>query len=71
MPPLTGVGERYAPKATGSCIDEPLQLGPVALARLSLLTPVKGRAWRHRLLRVPWHGQAYQQPNQASSSQDA
>src|SRR6266446_8907478 len=52
MPPLTGVGERFAPRATWSCIDEPLQR-PGRSRSASLPTPVKGRAWRHRLLRAP------------------
>ena len=52
MPPLTGVGERYAPRATWSCIDEPLK-PPGRSRSASLPTPVKGRAWRHRLLRAP------------------
>jgi hypothetical protein len=26
MPPLPGVGERLSPRATWSCIDEPLKL---------------------------------------------
>ncbi len=51
MPPLTGVGERYAPRATWSCIDEPLK--PAGRSRsASLPIPVKGQAWRHRLLRA-------------------
>jgi hypothetical protein len=50
MPPLTGVGERCAPRATWSCIDEPLK-SPGRSRSSSLPTPVKGRAWRHRLLR--------------------
>src|SRR5713101_7681405 len=50
MPPLTGVGERCAPRATWSCIDEPLK-SPGRSRSASLPTPVKGRAWRHRLLR--------------------
>ena len=50
MPPLTGVGERCAPRATWSCIDEPHKLaGRSRSARLP--TPVKGQAWRPRLLR--------------------
>ena len=52
MPPLTGVGERCAPRATWSCIDEPLK-PPGRSRSASLPTPVKGRAWRHRLLRAP------------------
>jgi hypothetical protein len=70
MPPLTGVGERCAPRATWSCIDELLK-PPGRSRSASLPTPGKGRAWRHRLLRVPWHEQAFQQPDRASSSQDA
>ena len=52
MPPLTGMGERFAPRATWSCIDEPLQR-PGRSRSASLPTPVKGQAWRHRLLRTP------------------
>ena len=52
MPPLTGVGERYAPRATWSCIDEPLK-SPGRSRSASLPTPVKGRFSRHRLLRAP------------------
>ena len=52
MPPWTGVGERCAPRATWSCIDELLQ--PAGRSRsASLPTPVQGRAGRHRLLRAP------------------
>ena len=51
MPPLTGVGERCAPRATWYCIDEPLQ-PPGRSRSASLPTPVKGRAGRHRLLRA-------------------
>src|SRR5713226_1733780 len=51
MPPLTGVGERYAPRATWSCIDEPLK-PPGRSRSASLPTPVKGRFSRHRLLRA-------------------
>ena len=50
MPPLPGVGERCAPRATWSCIDEPLK-PPGRSRSASLPTPVKGRAGRHRLLR--------------------
>src|SRR5258708_778629 len=51
MPPLPGVGERCAPRATWSCIDEPRK--PAGRSRsASLPTPGKGRAWRHRLLRA-------------------
>src|SRR6266516_4445887 len=52
MPPLTEEGERFAPRATWSCIDEP----PKSAGRsrsASLPSSVKGRAWRHRLLRAP------------------
>jgi hypothetical protein len=52
MPPLTGVGERCAPRATWSCIDEPLK-SPGRSRSASLPTPVKGRFSRHRLLRAP------------------
>jgi hypothetical protein len=52
MPPLTGVGERCAPRATWSCIDEPLK-SPGRSRSTSLPTPVKGRFSRHRLLRAP------------------
>ena len=51
MPPLTGVGERCAPRATWSCIDEPLK-SPGRSRSASLPTPVKGRFSRHRLLRA-------------------
>jgi hypothetical protein len=51
MPPLIGVGERYAPRATWSCIDEPLK-SPSRSRSASLPTPIKGRTWRHRLLRA-------------------
>jgi hypothetical protein len=51
MPPLTGVGERCAPRATWSCIDEPLK-PPGRSRSASLPTPVKGRFSRHRLLRA-------------------
>jgi len=52
MPPWTGVGERCAPRATWSCIDEPRK--PAGRSRsASLPTPVQGRAGRHRLLRAP------------------
>src|SRR5260370_37422567 len=52
MPPLTEEGERCAPRATWPCIDEP----PKSAGRsrsASLPSAVKGRAWRHRLLRAP------------------
>ena len=52
MPPLTGVGERCAPRATWSCIDEP-HTSAGRSRSASLPAPVKGRAWRHRLLRAP------------------
>jgi hypothetical protein len=52
MPPLTEGGERCAPRATCSCIDEPLK--STGRSRSASLPPsVKGRAWRHRLLRAP------------------
>ena len=51
MPPWTGVGERCAPRATWSCIDEPLKT-PGRSRSASLPTPVKGRFSRHRLLRA-------------------
>jgi len=50
MPPLPGVGERCAPRATWSCIDEPLK-PPGRSRSASLPTPGKGRFSRHRLLR--------------------
>jgi hypothetical protein len=40
MPPLTGMGERYAPRATWSCIDE-RNHSPVALA-LRVYPPRQG-----------------------------
>ena len=40
MPPLTGVGERYAPRATWSCIDELLK-SPGRSRSASLPTPIK------------------------------
>ena len=52
MPPLTGEAERFAPRATGFCIDERL-LSSGRSRSWSLSSPVKGLAWRHRLLRVP------------------
>jgi len=52
MPPLTEEGERCAPRATWSCIDEPLK-SPGRSRSSSLPSSVKGRAWRHRLLRAP------------------
>src|SRR5438132_6019346 len=52
MPSLPGVGERYAPRATWSCIDEPLK-PPGRSRSASLPTPGKGRFSRHRLLRAP------------------
>ncbi len=51
MPPLPGVGERCAPRATWSCIDE-LHKPPGRSRSASLPTPGKGRAGRHRLLRA-------------------
>jgi hypothetical protein len=47
---LPGVGERCTPRATWSCIDEPLKLAGRSRSA-SLPTPGKGRAGRHRLLR--------------------
>src|SRR5450755_2171849 len=47
MPPLTGVCEPYGPRVTWSCIAA--TTAQVTLALPSLHTPVKGRAWRHRL----------------------
>ncbi len=52
MPPLTEQGERCAPRATWSCIDEPLKSAGRSRSA-SLPCSVKGRAWRHRLLRAP------------------
>src|SRR5450755_1089130 len=47
MPPLTGVCEPYGPRVTWFCIAATAT--QVTLALPSLHTPVKGRAWRHRL----------------------
>ena len=47
MPPLTGVCEPYGPRVTWYCIAA--ATAQVTLALPSLHTPVKGRAWRHRL----------------------
>jgi hypothetical protein len=63
MPPLTGMGERCAPRATWSCIDEPLQR-PGRSRSASLPTPVKGRAWRHRLLRAPGMSGRFSSPTE-------
>jgi len=52
MPPLTEEGERCAPRATWSCIDEPLK-SPGRSRSASLPSSVKGRFSRHRLLRAP------------------
>jgi hypothetical protein len=47
MPPLTGVCKPYGPRVTWYCIAAATT--QVTLALASLHTPVKGRAWRHRL----------------------
>jgi hypothetical protein len=52
MPPLTEQGERFAPRATWSCIDEPLKSAGRSRSA-SLPCSVKGRFSRHRLLRAP------------------
>ena len=49
------MGERRAPRATWSCIDEPLQSAGRSRSA-SLPTPVKGRFSRHRLLREAFMG---------------
>jgi hypothetical protein len=51
MPPLTEQGERLSPRATWSCIDEPLKSAGRSRSA-SLPCSVKGRAGRHRLLRA-------------------
>ena len=52
MPPLTGTGERFAPRATWSCIDD-CTSRPGRSRSASLPAPVKGRFSRRRLLRAP------------------
>ena len=70
MPPLTGVGERYAPRATWSCIDELLK-PPGRSRSASLPTPVKGQAWRHRLLRAPGMSRRFSTPTEPQAPRDA
>src|SRR6266487_5439526 len=55
MPPLTWVGERFAPRATWSCIDD-LFRSPVALA-LRVYPPSQGSGLAASLAPRPWHGQ--------------
>jgi hypothetical protein len=67
MPPLTGVGERYAPRATWFCIDE-RNRSPVALA-LRVYPPRQGSGLAASLAPRPWHEPTFQHPDRASSSQ--
>src|SRR6266700_4487851 len=57
MPPLTWVGERFAPRATWSCIDD-LYRSPVALA-LRVYPPSQGSGLAASLAPRPWHGQRF------------
>ncbi len=67
MPPLTGVGERCAPRATWSCIDEHYR-SPVALA-LRVYPPSQGSGRAASLAPRSWHERAFEYPDWASSSQ--
>jgi hypothetical protein len=63
MPPLTEEDERCAPRATWSCIDEPLK-SPGRSRFASLPSSVKGRAWRHHLLRAPGMSRRFSFPTE-------
>ena len=67
MPPLTGVGERCAPRATWSCIDE-RNRSPVALA-LRVYPPLSRVDSLGIACSAPWHELAFQHPDRTSSSQ--
>ena len=68
MPPLTGVGERFAPRATWFCIDERTRR-QVALARASSTHPCQGSILSASLAPRSWHERAGEHPDRASSSQ--
>ncbi len=70
MPPLTEEGERYAPRATWSCIDEPLK-SPGRSRSASLPSCVKGRFSRHRLLRAPGMSRHFSTPTRPQALKDA
>ena len=54
MPPLTGSGKRYAPRATWFCIDERTCL-QVALARAESTRPGQGSILSASLAPRSWH----------------
>jgi hypothetical protein len=69
MPPVTGVGERCAPRATWSCIDE-RNHSPVALA-LRVYPPSQGSGLAASLAPRPWHEQHGSTPTEPQTPRDA
>jgi hypothetical protein len=69
MPPLTWVGERCAPRATWSCIDD-LFRSPVALA-LRVYPPSQGSGLAASLAPRPWHGQRFSPSTEPQAPKDA
>jgi hypothetical protein len=69
MPPLTWVGERCAPRATWSCIDD-LFRSPVALA-LRVYPPSQGSGLAASLAPRPWHGQRLSTSTEPQAPKDA
>jgi len=67
MPPLTGMGERCAPRATWFCIDD----APVgrSLSLCESTHACQGSGLAASLAPRSWHEPAVQHPDRASSSQ--
>jgi hypothetical protein len=70
MPPLTGPGERYAPRATWFCIDERTR-SPVALARAESTRPGQGSGLAASLVPRCWHEQCESTPTKPQALRDA
>ena len=67
MPPLTGRGERFAPRATWSCIDEHTRRQSLSLCEFT--PPGQGSILSASLAPRSWLEQAFRHPDHASSSQ--
>jgi hypothetical protein len=67
MPPLAGLGERFAPRATWSCIDEHTRR-QVALALASSTQPGQGSILSASLAPRSWLEQAFRYPDHADTA---
>ena len=70
MPPLTGVGERFAPRATWFCIDERTRR-QVALARASSTHSCQGSGLAASLAPRSWHEPHGSTPTEPQAPRDA